>query len=146
MMKFVAFAMFVASAIAAGCQHGDPTPKPSAELATLERSGGLAPMEVTLTLFEDGRFKLIRMGGPASFSTSGSLSPRQSQQFREQLEATRRLRSEYENPEARDDHKFKVTYANRTIRWSQAYNQLPQPLRELSALLDTLLTSAAPAR
>jgi hypothetical protein len=141
-------AICILTGIVSGCQNSATAPasKPSGDLATLERSGGFAPMEITFTLFEDGRFGLIRIGGPASFSTSGTLTPRQFQQFREQLAATAKLESEYDNPRAADDHKFKLSYAGRTIRWSQAYNPLPPQLSELSSLLDALLTSAAPAR
>jgi hypothetical protein len=129
-----------------GCQHAgtQPAERSPQELALLERSGGFAPMEVTLKVLNDGSYGLIRLGQGQSASRSGALTPQQFQSFRDQLGATRSLNVAYDNPQAADDFKYRLTYAGRTIRWSQAYNGLPAPLQRLGELLDGLLNASAP--
>jgi hypothetical protein len=119
-----------------------PATKP---LATLERTGGFAPVEVLFTLWRDGRYRLQIHRGAQARASAGTLKAPRLKELRDAIAATDRLQELAYDAAANDDRRYTLRHAQRTIRWSEAYNSLPPPLRQLEQLLDRMVAEAPPA-
>jgi hypothetical protein len=128
-----------------------PAPAPQMEeaaepVATLERSGGFAPVEVLFTLWRDGGYGLQIHRGAEAQAMAGSLEGARLKAVRDAVAATEAFKEVAYDAAANDDRRYVLKHAGRTIRWSEAYNPLPPPLRELEQLLDQMVSQASAQR
>jgi hypothetical protein len=150
-----ACAAIVALILLGGCQSATApavnspavtTADAAQPLAVLERTGGFAPVEVLLTLENDGRYGLQIHRGAEALATTGTLDTARLADARAAIDAAGRLKEEYYNAAAADDRRYQLRHLGRTMRWSEAYNDLPAPLRRLGQLVDAMASEALAQR